>query len=531
VHKNKSEVSLPQRPAEAGSKKLEGGEKNSKNNFPLPSSHFPLIDTHCHLEMPQFDKDREDVIQRAKDTGVEAIITVGSDMEGNIGSLRLSKKYDFIYSSVGIHPHDAKDFTEETYRQLKEWATLKSIKVSKGSSFAVLRRMDQSVKEKNSDTLTLCNSDAPVSKVVAIGETGLDYHYDHSPRAVQREVFKKHLALAKETGLPVIVHSREANKDTLEILGDSGVNQGVMHCFSGAMEMAEQAMAMGFYISIAGPVTFKNAKKLQDVAKAIPDDYLLIETDAPYLTPEPLRGKRNEPAFIANTARKIAELRGVSCEDIARITTLNAKRLFKIGAPSRKGEIAYKIRDSLYLNITNRCTNKCSFCVRFHSDYVKGHKLRLTDEPAEEELKNAIGDPSQYKEIVFCGYGEPLLKLELVKSLSQWIKEKGGRVRINTNGHGNLIHRRNILPELKGIADSISVSLDAHDEETYNKICAPAFKNAFHEVISFIREAKKYIPDVQATVVEMKGVDVEKCKKITDDLGVKLRIRELDVVG
>ncbi len=477
----------PQPPLSKGG--IEGG-----GNFSPLTSHFSLLDTHCHLEMAEFDEDRDAVIQRAKEAGIDAVITVGSDLEGNIGSLRLSEKYDFIYSSVGIHPHDAKDFTEEVYKKVRGWA-------------------------------------ASSPKIVAIGETGLDYHYDNSPRDIQKEVFKKHLLLAKELELPVIIHSREAKKDTLEILGDSGISRGVLHCFSGDMGMAEKAMEMGLYISIAGPVTFKNAKKLRETAEAIPDDYLLIETDAPYLTPEPFRGRRNEPAFLVNTAEKIAEVRRVSLEDIARITTLNAKRLFRIGKSIQEGEIAYKIRDSLYLNITNRCTNKCSFCVRFHSDYVKGHNLRLSVEPTEEELKTAIGDPVQYKEIVFCGYGEPFLRFEIVKNLARWIKERGGRVRINTNGHGNIINRRNILPELKGFVDVISVSLDASDEKVYNRICNPDFKNAFHEVISFIKEARQYIPDVQATVVEMEGVDVEKCRKITDKLGVKLRVRKLDVVG
>jgi TatD DNase family protein len=303
-----------------------------------------------------------------------------------------------------------------------------------------------------------------------------------------------------------------------------------MHCFSGDLEMAERAMAIGFYISIAGPVTFKNASKLREIAKAIPDDYLLIETDAPYLAPEPLRGKRNEPAFVTYTAKMLAGLRGVSLEDIGRITTLNAKRLFGIGHMP-EAEIAYKIRESLYLNITNRCTSKCTFCVRFHSDFVKGHNLRLEHEPVEEELKNAIGDPEKYKEVVFCGYGEPLLRLDVVKQVASWIKEKGGRVRINTNGHGNLIHKRNILPEMQGLVDSMSISLDAQDEETYNRICKPAFKNAFNEVVNFIKEAKKYVPEVTATVVAMEGIDIDKCREIADSLGVKLRVRSLDVVG
>lgn len=451
-----------------------------------------LIDTHCHIEMEAFDKDRDDVLKRAKDSGIEALITIGSDYESNIDNLALINKYDFLYASVGIHPHDSKVFTDQIFEEIIEW-----------------------IKE---------------DKVVALGETGLDYHYEHSPREIQRMVFKRHLELSRITGLPVIIHSREAKEDTLSILKDSGITKGILHCFSGDMDMAERAMEMGFYISFSGTVTFKKARKILDIVKAVPDDYLLVETDAPYLTPEPLRGKRNEPSFIIHTVERIASLRGVSPDDIARITTLNARRLFKIGRLP-EGEIAYKIRDNLYLNITNRCTNRCSFCVKFHTDYVKGHNLRLSKDPTEDELKASIGDPSRYREVVFCGYGEPLIRLDTVKEVSKWIKEKGGRVRVNTNGHGNLIHKRNILPELKGLVDTISISLDAHDEETYNRICVPSFKNAFQEVLSFIKEAKKYIPYVQITVIDMEGVDLKKCKDIAEQLGVSLRVRKLNVVG
>jgi TatD DNase family protein len=407
-----------------------------------------------------------------------------------------------VYVAVGIHPHDAKTFNDGVLEQLKTWI----------------------------DASRLLPNDSR-RKVVAVGETGLDYHYDHSPREIQREVFRKHLALSHETGLPAVVHSRNAKDDTIGILRDAGTTKGVLHCFSGDMDMAERVMEMGLYISFAGPVTFRNAKGLAEIAKEIPDDYLLVETDAPYLSPEPVRGKTNEPSHIIHTIRRLAELREVSPEDIARITTLNARRLFHTGELPAKGEIAYTIRDSLYLNITNRCTNRCSFCIKFHGDYVKGHNLRLPDEPTEEELIRAVGDPLRFSEVVFCGYGEPLLRLETVKKVAGWIKEKGGRVRINTNGHGNLIHGRNILPELSGIVDSVSVSLDAHNEEVYNRICAPAFGNAFSEVVSFIRAAKDSLPHVQATVVEIEGVDIEKCRKITDDLGVTLRVRKLDVVG
>jgi len=455
--------------------------------------------------MEEFDSDREDVIKHARDSGLEALITVGSDLAACEGAVELSKKYDFIYAAVGIHPHDAKYFNENIYNQLKEWASPPHPPLTKGGTRG--------------------------GKVVAIGETGLDYHYDNSPRKTQQEVFRRHLQLAKESNLSVIIHSREAKQDTIKILRESDINRGVLHCFSGDMDMAEQAMSMGLYISFAGPVTFKKALQLKEIARMVPDDYILVETDAPYLSPEPFRGKRNEPSYILNTVKHIAELRGISFEDMARITTLNAKRLFSIGIIPKQAEIAYRIRDSLYLNITNRCTNKCSFCVKFHSDYVKGHRLRLSYEPTVDEVKKEIGDPSIYKEIVFCGYGEPLQRLDVVKNISRWIKENNGRVRINTNGHANLIHKRDIMPELKGLVDSISISLDAHDETTYNKICKPLFKNAYNEVIRFIKQAKDSIPDVQVTVVELEGVNVEKCRKIAESLGVKFRVRKFNVVG
>jgi TatD DNase family protein len=459
--------------------------------------------------MKAFDPDREAVLQRARENGIEAIITIASDFESNEKALALARQYDFICLSLGIHPHDAKDFTDAMFEMIKDWARKYSIR--HGASRGEVK--------------------TPGDKVVAIGEIGLDYHYDHSPRDVQRDVFLRQLLLAGEADLPVIIHSREAQEDTLDIVGKSGVSKGVFHCFSGDIEMAEQVIRMGFHISVAGPVTFRNAETLRAVVRNIPDEYLLIETDAPYLAPVPCRGKRNEPAYLVHTAALIAGLRGITPEDLARITTLNARRLFRLGGMPGKGEVAYKIRQNLYLNITNRCTNRCSFCIRFHSDYVKGHNLRLSYEPAEEELKRAIGDPSDYREIVFCGYGEPLLRFDLVKRVATWIKQEGGRVRINTNGHGNLINGRNILPEMKGIVDSLSISLDAQDEETYRMICRPSFPNAFQEVLSFIREAKKYVPEIVVTVVALDGVDIEKCGKIAHDLGVRFKIRKPDVVG
>ncbi|UCF87252.1 MAG: TatD family hydrolase [Nitrospiraceae bacterium] len=359
-----------------------------------------------------------------------------------------------------------------------------------------------------------------------------NFNPEHSPKDTQRDTFKKQIRIAREAGLPVIVHSREAKNDTLHILQEEALDvPGVLHCFSGDIEMARKAIDLGFYISLAGPVTFRNAKNLREVAQFIPDERLLIETDAPYLSPVPMRGKRNEPSFLKYTAQVLSDIRGVTLNDIARITTLNAKKLFRIGKISDRGEIAYKIRNSLYLNITNRCTNSCGFCVRFHRSFVKGHNLDLQKEPSGEEIIEAIGDPKQYKEIVFCGLGEPLLRLDIVKKVSVWIKQKGGKVRINTNGHGNLIHKRNILPELKGLVDSLSISLDAENEKTYEEVCRPAFKNSFQSVVSFIQKAKESIPEVVVTVVDIPEINIQKCKELAKKLGVDIRIRKFDVVG
>lgn len=460
----------------------------------VKNNKFMLIDTHCHLEMEAFDSDRDEIVNRAWNAGIQYIINAGSDREGNIKGLKISDQYPHVYSAVGIHPHDAKTLDESLFKELKRW------------------------------------SQKP--KVIAIGEIGLDYHYLHSPKGVQIEAFRRQITLAKNLGLPIIVHSREAKKDTLHVLREEIPDtSGVMHCFSGDIDMAKKAMELGLYISIAGPVTFKNARNLREIVKIIPDEFLLIETDAPYLSPVPMRGKRNEPSYLRHTAWVVADIRGVSVSDLERITTLNAMKLFKIGEISETGEIAYKIRNSLYLNITNKCTNKCGFCVRFRTSYVKGHNLRLEKEPSAVQLIKAIKDPKKYKEIVFCGIGEPLLRLDEVKKVSTWVKQHGGKVRINTNGHGNMIHERNILPELQGIVDSISVSLNAEDEKKYEKVCKPTIKNAFKGVVSFIKEAKKIIPEVKVTVVKVPQINIGKCQALADELGVELRIRKFNAVG
>jgi TatD DNase family protein len=443
--------------------------------------------------MIRHEEDRREVIGRAFNSGLEALITVASDPDSNRLAIAIAEANDNIYCSVGIHPHEARLLTEDIKTDIKSLANR--------------------------------------PKVVAVGETGLDYHYDHSPRDAQRDAFRWHLALSVQSGLPVIIHSREADADTIDILREMPPRRAVLHCFSGSPELLDLAREMGIYVSVAGPVTFPKAQGLREEVRHIPDELLLVETDSPYLAPVPRRGKRNEPAYVEHTAREVAALRGVTYEDIVRITTVNAVRLFGIGKVPGGDNIAYKIRNSLYLNVTNRCSNRCSFCVRYRSDFVKGHNLSLSREPSEDEVMAAIGDPSDFDEVVFCGYGEPTMRLELVKAVAARVKKMGGRVRLNTNGQGSLINGRDIVPELKGIVDEVSVSLDAQDAEAYQRICEPGLPGSYEAVLEFIRASAGLFPIVKATVVDTDGVDVEACRTLAGSLGAELRVRHYDVVG
>lgn len=253
-----------------------------------------LFDTHAHLNAEQYNEDLEQVIERAKSEKVEKIVVVGFDRPTITRAMELIEEYDFIYAAIGWHPVDAIDMKDEDLAWIK----------------------DLSQHEK----------------VVAIGEMGLDYYWDKSPKDVQKEVFRRQIALAKEVKLPIVIHNRDATEDVVTILKEEGAAEvgGIMHCFTGSLETAKACMEMNFYISFGGPVTFKNAKKPKEVVKEIPSDKLLIETDCPYLTPVPFRGKRNEPSYVKYIAEQIAELREISFEELSELTTKNAKKVFRI---------------------------------------------------------------------------------------------------------------------------------------------------------------------------------------------------------
>ena len=266
-----------------------------------------LIDSHCHIDGEQFDEDRDKVVQRAREAGVAAMLNVGTGdphSDDFRKAVAVAESYENVFAAVGVHPHDAKLYDDKAENHLIELV-------------------------KSSD------------KVIAWGEIGLDFYYDHSPRVVQLDVFRRQIKIARELDLPIIIHSRDADDETVAILTEEfGVTDadnsirvpGIMHCFGGTPHMAEALMKIGFLISFAGNVTFKKAENLRDAARVVPLDKLLIETDCPFLTPVPHRGKRNEPAFVAHTAAFLAKLYGISIEQLAAATTRNFMALIRIKA-------------------------------------------------------------------------------------------------------------------------------------------------------------------------------------------------------
>lgn len=455
-----------------------------------------IIDTHAHLDFPEYKSDLESILSRAKEAGVRCIINVGTSLTSSEKSVVLASRFNNIYASIGIHPHDASKVSEQNWQIL------------------------ESLVEK--------------SKVIAIGETGLDYYRNRSPREDQQRMFHKHLALAKSHSLPVIIHCRDASDDCLSILEEhkNGILNGVVHCFNGTKEVARKYIELGLYISFAGPITFSNANTLREVAKSVPVERLLLETDSPFLAPQPKRGERNEPSYLSFIVPVLADIYSLSTHDIERITSFNAYKLFGIGESEQEGEVAYAIRNSLYINLTNRCSNVCTFCMRETYPIVKGHHLGLKKEPTAEEVLHAIGDPGKYDEVVFCGYGEPTERLDVLITVAKFLKSKNKRIRLDTNGHGDLINGRSIIQELKGLIDTICISLNADTAEKYEEICKPVFgKKAYPALIQFIKDAKEVIPNVQVSIVEIPDVDVEKCKQIAKELGVDFRVREYNVLG
>ncbi len=465
------------------------------------------IDAHCHLEAQTYGSELDEVIARAFDAGLTHLIAVGASSvtAGAREVVALAARLDAVYAAVGIHPHDAGKAQDHDLSALAE----------------LLRE----------------------PKVVALGEIGLDYYYDHAPQDVQRALFAKLLALGRERNLPVMLHVRDAHADTLKLIDEVGLPErgGVVHCFTGGPAEARDYVARGMYLSIPGIVTFKNAEALREAVRGAPSERLLIETDSPYLAPVPHRGKRNEPALLVHTAAALGTLLGLSAEDVGRITAENAIRLFGL-AKERKTALAYPIRNSLYVNVTSRCTLACVFCPKIEKRdwWVKGHWLRLPRDPPVEDVLAAIDSElarrPALEEVVFVGLGEPTLRLDGVLAIAGALREKFARrlrIRLDTDGLANLVHGRDVTRELARVIDAVSVSLNAADPATYAKLCPSKYREAAYPAVKdFIRAAKAAGLAVTASVVGVPGLDLEKARRVAEDeLGVTFRHRVYQQYG
>ena len=454
-----------------------------------------MIDTHCHLDLLK-EKDRKEALE---DKRLEYLINVGFDKKTIKNAIRFANEYEKVYIAIGFHPHEADNVKDEDLDWLKKLA-----------------------KEN--------------PKVKAIGEIGLDFYKNYSDRKRQEEVFRKQIQIAKELGLPIVNHMRDAEEETIRILKEEKAYEvgGIMHCFTGSYETMKKAVDMGFYISYSGIITYKNAEKLREVVRKTPTSRILLETDSPFLSPQPVRGKPNKPTNIFYTAEVLSKLiPNTSIEDVDRMTSQNAKNAFNLNGIEKKDTITYVINNKLYINITNKCNLHCVFCQRERERnfWVKGYWVWTSRDPSVEEVIREIGDPKKYEEIVFCGYGEPTLRFSAIKEIGKWVKERGGKVRVDTNGLMFTFLPKEKLKELKGVVDTFSVSLNAPDEETYNRVCRPAQPEAFKKVIEFIKEAKKLGFEVIVSAVDYEGVDMKKVEELAKSLGAKWKYRTYEVVG
>jgi TatD DNase family protein len=459
---------------------------------PLPE----LVDTHAHLEDEAFRADADAAVARARAAGVRYVIVPVTAAADCGPALELARRREGVFFAAGLHPNNGLPLDDD-----RQTAIRAALEEGKSAGFAV-----------------------------AVGECGLDYHYLSLPRAEQLAILKWHLALARDLDLPVILHQREAENDLRAVLEREGMppRGAVLHCFSGDLRYYRWARAHGLHVSFTGSITFIPGKDTPaplyfrdfDLART------MLETDAPYMTPVPHRGRRNEPANLPLVAAALAAKTARPVADVHAETTLAARAFFALPADFG-GAVTYEFKNGLYLNITNRCTNDCVFCLRNLGPGVGSYDLRLRMEPTAGEILAAVGDPRRFGTIVFYGYGEPTIRWETVKEIARGIKDAGGRVRLDTNGSANLTAGRDVTAEMTGLIDKVSVSLNAGDADVYERVCRPAAggRRAWEALAAFALGARKYVPEVELTAVNGGPADAEGATVLARKWGLPLRLR------
>jgi len=482
-----------------------------------------LFDSHCHLGSPAYADDLDDVLRRAREAGVNQIVCIGSGygLGGNARAVELAHAHEGMWATVGVHPHEAEEAPPDLLDQLTELAA--------------------------------------DPKVVALGEMGLDFFRNYSPHDLQRRIFRDQLRLARRLDMPVVIHSRAAEEETLQILDEEQAFDVpvLVHCFTHGWGFAKQVLERGGFLSVPGVITYKTAGALREAVVRVPGEVLLLETDGPFLTPLPHRGQRNEPAYLAHTAAEVARVRGLSDRDVARASTRAARVFFRLDRDEApEGAVAYQIRNSVYVNLTNRCTLACTFCHKFIDFTVAGHYLNLRGfRPTADEVvlasriaaergsatRGDLSEPvadrplSHVDEVAFVGFGEPTTRLDVLLDAARQLREDWGvkRVRLDTDGLVNLRHGEDVIPRLAEVFDAVTVSVNAPNAATYAELCPGRFgEDGWQASLDFLEGCVDAgIPWVQGTVVGVPDLDIDACREAIERTGARFRERVYHVVG
>jgi TatD DNase family protein len=417
-----------------------------------------MIDSHCHLNLQHFDDDREGAIARAVSDGVIAFVNIGYDRASLRETMELIEEYPFVFGAAGVHPHDAASLNDELEAKIRQAL------------------------------------DHP--RVVAVGEIGLDFHRTLSPREVQVDVFRRMIKLAREKDKPIVIHCREAFNEVIDVLeSEGGSYRGVFHAFSAGEAEARKVAELGFHVGIGGVVTYRNAR-LDETVATIPIDRIVLETDSPYLTPHPWRGKRNEPSFVTHVARTVARTKGLSPVEVDRATTESTLAAFGLSASALPRPV-YKIEGAVYIQAA-------------------------TAEPADLDAVPSEG----VSEAIITGFTDPLERPEHVLALASSARARGWRVRVNTTGLANQAAGRDVTPELAGNVDEVNIVLFGATAKAHDELAFPAVGGeGWGSIREFVRGSVAAGIETVCEFIAVPGFEAEQCREFTRDVGAKYDIR------
>ncbi len=452
--------------------------------------HWPghLFDTHCHLHFPELSDDLDPVMERALEAQVRGILIPSVDLPSSVVSSRIAGERG-LWSAAGFHPNHLEGASEESFRGVRRLCLL--------------------------------------PQAAAVGETGLDRCRNRFPMELQLHWFRRQIELAEALGLPLTVHSRGAEEEVLEALPARPSFPVVLHSWSGGPETTKKAVSRGFYIGFTGAVTYRRSDPAK-IFDGVPRELVLAETDAPFLPPEPLRGRRNEPAHVRLTARWIAGRWDVSMAEACSVLWENGLRAFRLHPGNRRTHLVYPMGAGLYVNLTGLCNSDCVFCVRKRVDGIGGYYLRHRGEPSREAVLAALeaAEPGEYSEVVFCGYGEPTMRPDLLAEAAEAASRAGAETRLNTNGlcldHLSPDETADLLKRFT----RVSISLNASGGVEYRRLCHGSCDGAWEKLMSFIRLVGKLGIPGRLTAVSGAGADIPRVRALAARLEMPFTLRE-----